>query len=650
MAYGFSGSISDFLDLSRQGAIGQALSRNRQQSGGYPLSAEEQSIWDEDALVLADFLRRVEAPRRSTYFMLNEYDIPGHLGRCDVVMLGADAHSTKHASVFELKRWQSFSPGPVPLYVNVGGMLHLHPSEQALQYRDRLQFFHERGRDYVWHAGAWMMTMDSGNVAELHGTAPPEAPVWCLKNPDAKLLGEMGIWFAGGLAQADMAAFQDGRYVPDARLAENLLIRLPGMTRGLSSALGGQPLDLSSRQEEIVSAILQEVQRKQRVLVLVSGSPGCGKTVVGLHAIGHQLVRNIDPIKRTIRSRAVLALRNNRLCTVVRSVLDDALQKRVGKALLQYVKGGGPGVGIHAEVLEALSRSGNFSPLYDLVVVDEAHRVPNEKEGTGGLSQVEAVLRAGRAVVCLLDEGQVLNEDDNGDRQTFTTTWRRLFPNAPIVDLGLYEQHRLPPEYSDWLEDFLAGDVRPLPANYDFRVVSSQKEVLEILKSHSDTHDCGLLASYTVCNGRRSNTLRVPSLGVHWLMKKEDYNVWWRDRGVRHRFDRCASVYGCQGFELDYTGLFWGRDLAVRISDGRATFDLCHPHDVKDDIQLAYGRRLQKMANDAVATGDIRLRQDVVRRLINRYRILLSRGRKGTIVYCEEPATAEALRLCLGIH
>lgn len=285
MAYGFSGSISDFLDLSREGAIGQALSRNRQQSGGYPLSAEEQSIYDEDALVLADFLRRVKAPKHSTYFMLNEYDIPGHLGRCDVVMLGADAHSAKHASVFELKRWQSFSPGPIPAYVNVGGMLHLHPSEQALQYRDRLQLFHEKGRDYAWHAGAWMTTMDPGNVAELHRIASSEAPVWCLKNPDERLLGEMGIWFSGGLAQSDLAAFQDGRCVPDARLAENLLLRLPGMTRGLFAALGGQPLDLSSRQEEIVSAILQEVQRKQRVLVLVSGSPGCGKTVVGLHAI-----------------------------------------------------------------------------------------------------------------------------------------------------------------------------------------------------------------------------------------------------------------------------------------------------------------------------------------------------------------------------
>ena len=127
-------------------------------------------------------------------------------------------------------------------------------------------------------------------------------------------------------------------------------------------------------------------------------------------------------------------------------------------------------------------------------------------------------------------------------------------------------------------------------------------------------------------------------------MAKEDYNLWWRDRAVRHRFDRCASVYGCQGFELDYAGLFWGRDLAVRSSESELTFDLCEPHDVKDDIQLAYGRRLRKMADEAAATGDSNLRKDVVQRLINRYRILLSRGRKGTVIYCEEPETAGTLR------
>ena len=109
MAYGFSGSINDFIALSKQGSIGHILSQNRQLSGGHPLSREVEAIWNDDALVLANFLLTIDIPQESTFFMLNEYDIPGHLGRCDVVMLGADAKATKHASVFELKRWLTFS-------------------------------------------------------------------------------------------------------------------------------------------------------------------------------------------------------------------------------------------------------------------------------------------------------------------------------------------------------------------------------------------------------------------------------------------------------------------------------------------------------------------------------------------------------------
>jgi uncharacterized protein len=130
-----------------------------------------------------------------------------------------------------------------------------------------------------------------------------------------------------------------------------------------------------------------------------------------------------------------------------------------------------------------------------------------------------------------------------------------------------------------------------------------------------------------------------------WLMEKEDYARWWRDRSYRHSFNKCASVYGCQGFDLDFAGLFWGRDLAVRVQGTRVVFELCDPNDVTDDIGVAYGRKLVRLVADA--RRDIRLRDLVVERLKNRYRILLSRARIGIFIHCEDPETQRALEAVL---
>jgi len=638
MAYGFCGKISAFLQLASGGHIGNHLSNERERTGATALSAEEQAVWNQDGLILADVLGRVTGDGELDCCVVAEYDIPGHLGRCDLIFLGKDAKGVKHAAVLELKRWDNFTHSGTLSYVQVGGQYHPHPVEQALGYRDRLVYFHQRAAEFDWHAAALMTVMSSTRCAALNGLVQ-SGPVWCLNQPELAIR-HLKQWFVQPLLDPELNTFVTAPCLHNASLAQNLLLRLPNLTRGVFNAIGGRPLDLSPRQEEVVSAILREIRRAEKVLVIVSGEPGCGKTIVGLHSVIHQLA---ETTTQDDARRSVLALRNNRLCTVVRAALDDA-GVRVGPALVQYIKGGGPNVGIYPQVRNAIANHGRL-PIYDLIVVDEAHRVPNEP-GPNSLTQLSAVLRAGRAVVCLVDEGQVLNDDDNGTPDVIQDQWRRLFPNAPIIHMALEEQHRCPSVYSQWLSDLLTGRITTFPANfYEFQVASDPDEVRQYLRTHTGLGECGLLASYTVCNGRRGNDIRVPELGVRWLMTPDEYNVFWRDRRFRHRFDRCASVYGCQGFELDYAGLFWGKDLKMMLSPEGVRFDLFSPHDVQDDIRLAYGTRLRELAN--IAEHDDYVRDKVVRVLLHRYGILLSRARKGMAVYCEDPETAATLRRCL---
>jgi len=88
--------------------------------------------------------------------------------------------------------------------------------------------------------------------------------------------------------------------------------------------------------------------------------------------------------------------------------------------------------------------------------------------------------------------------------------------------------------------------------------------------------------------------------------------------------------------------------MLSNTGDSRILFDLCEPHNVQDDIGMAYGRKLRTMVEEAVISGNAVLKSDVVHRLINRYRILLSRTRRGLIVYVEDVRTSEALLQSIG--
>jgi len=104
--------------------------------------------------------------------------------------------------------------------------------------------------------------------------------------------------------------------------------------------------------------------------------------------------------------------------------------------------------------------------------------------------------------------------------------------------------------------------------------------------------------------------------------------------GRSNDLNTCASIYGCQGFELDYAGLFWGDDLVVR--EGR--WAIGNPDDCFGRAPGA--RPLSRLMREEPFTALVLLR--------NRYRILLTRGIFGTVVHCEDPETRSFLSSALG--
>ena len=117
---------------------------------------------------------------------------------------------------------------------------------------------------------------------------------------------------------------------------------------------------------------------------------------------------------------------------------------------------------------------------------------------------------------------------------------------------------------------------------------------------------------------------RDTGLEIYWLMhERKQYPKYWM--GKLDPLKYCASVYGAQGFEAEYVGVIWGRDLIWR--DGWEV----NPEPITDNV----GKNHSLMK---IARSD---EEKALRLLRNRYLILLTRGTKGTYVFFEDAKTGK---------
>ena len=101
------------------------------------------------------------------------------------------------------------------------------------------------------------------------------------------------------------------------------------------------------------------------------------------------------------------------------------------------------------------------------------------------------------------------------------------------------------------------------------------------------------------------------------------------------KIKNCASIYGTQGFEVDYAGFIWGRDFVIRNGKWEIGSHCEDFPSVARPDTLKY--LIEQEADDPV-------KKEIAMTLLkNRLRIFLSRGIKGTYVFCEDDETRKFL-------
>ena len=538
--------------------------------------------------------------------------------RVDVLLSGNDG-KTDNGLIIELKAWaDARAAGPEDMvWAPVGGgKITQHPSAQALGYKGLILNFNEDVRQAAisLHAAAYLFNLNRRK---------PEP----LEDPKYKdLLKDSRLFLANDSQELKkyletvvplkpkrdvMFLIENGKMRP----SDELIGRV-------SSMLDGNPeFFLINEQYEAFQIVRHEILTKKnltkRHVFIIEGGPGTGKSVIAIRLLSEILKEK-------------------------RAGFFVAPNAAFRKTLIEQLSRGNRGY--REDGRQLLNSSWTFHDVdyrkdrqFEVLIIDEAHRL----KGKGafqykGNSMVEDMVRAARVSVFFIDEGQTVSWNDIGSVAAIRKAAKKF--NAEMQEPLGSAQFRCNGStgYLNWLDQVLqvggTGAAAGWDNEYDFRVFERAEDLYAALRAKNAANKARLIAGYSwdwpkQGRGRGAGTKHVAAdeLKLPWNFDGENWAT--SPDGI----GQVGCIHTCQGLEFDWLGVLIGGDLSLKdgkvvgIPEMRAKTD-SSLKGWKSDLLAAKGKSAaEKAILDRV--------QEIIK---GTYKTLLTRGRKGCFVWCED--------------
>jgi hypothetical protein len=588
---------------------------------GYQPSPSEARSWERSIPTLTAALN--DAGLGDVEVML-EYALPMNSKRADAVLAGVHPRTGAPSYVVvELKQWSDVVPDeddPVLCHVVPYAQPVLNPIEQVRRYCEYLVNFNGAVADHPERVGG---------VAFLHNAT--EFDVGALREIES---GEWGQLFAGDsrggfidYLRARLSPAHPGAAAADALLAGKTVPSTQLMAVAAQEVREREQFVLLDEQQVAYRKVLNAVRRAQRSdhkeVVVITGGPGTGKSVIALSLLG-ELYRQGVP--------ALHATGSQSFTKTMRKVA--GARKREVQDLFKYFN-------------SFMTTEKNS---LDVLVCDEAHRIRETSANRytpaarrTGKRQIDELMDVAKVPVFLLDEHQVVRPGEMGTVEDIRAAAARRGLNCPVVRLESQFRCGGSDAYLRWV-------VRLLGLEPGGPVVWDPDDRMQLLLADSPEE----MESFLDGRRGRGYSARM-SAGYCWPWSPEpkpgqplpadvrigDWARPWNLRGERSvsgappsalwatdpaGFGQVGCVYTAQGFEYDWSGVIIGPDLIWRgdrwVTDRTAS---------KDPV-------FKRSTPDA----------DVDRLIRNTYKVLLTRGMVGTVVYSTDRETQEKLRELIG--
>lgn len=412
---------------------------------------------------------------------------------------------------------------------------------------------------------------------------------------------------------------------------------------------------LTTEQAVVVSAIteqiISEVKTSANAQMIVQGDPGTGKTIVAIYLVkllkdialmnGEELAEQESVFSDLFTQESAALIKGLRIGLVVPQ---QALRKTLQTVFAQTP-------GLDKSMVLTPFEVADSTEDFDLLIVDEAHRLgqranqpsaaQNKKYselniklyGTDdpSITQLDWIEKKSKLQLLLLDTAQAVRPAD----LPLETTNKLI--SAALADgllFKLVSQMRVTggAEYLEFIRALFTNE--PLPRQdfngYDLRFYDDASKMREdILKLDTQHGLARLLAGFAWPWASKRNAsavdIELDGMQLQWNQTATD----WINSTTS--VNEVGSIHTIQGYDLNYAGVIIGNDIGYNPATQKIVFNRENYHDVKG--------RENNAARGIAYTDD-----DVLHWVLNIYRVLLTRGIKGTFVYVCDPELKALLK------
>lgn len=554
--------------------------------------------------------------------ILLEYQLPLTSRRLDFMVTGKGQANADNAVIVELKQWDKCGPadGENEVIAFVGGANRevLHPSAQVGRYRmyllDTHTAFHE-GEDPVSLAACAYLhnyPHDPGDVLydRKFENVLNSDPIFTMDEaPD--LMRYLQERLCAGQGMEVLKRVEESRYRPSRNLMEHVGQVISGNSRYVL-------LDEQVVAYDKVRALSKEgFHDRRKTVIIVKGGPGTGKSVIAIKLMADLLLNGFN---------AHYATGSKAFTETLRNIIGNR-----GSIQFKYFN----------------SYSAAQANEIDVLIADESHRIRQTSNSRftaaanrSNLVQIDELLRAAKVCVFLIDDVQVVRPNEIGSVEYIRNHAKAM--NCNIFEYELEAQFRCSGSdaFVNWIDNTLgirrtANVLWEGNESFDFRIFDSPSALEDAIRDKAAE---GFTARMTAgfCwkwskpkpDGTLVDDIAIDEYRRSWNARPEAGHL---ARGIPKSFlwahlpggiNQVGCIYTAQGFEFDYAGVIFGKDLVYRFDQRDWVGDKHQSHDVV--VKRSGGKFV-----------------DLVK---NTYRVLLSRGMKGCYVHFLDKETEHFVR------